>query len=111
MDSEDSSLESLPNSLPLPKKRETKKGMIASTSTTFIPSLRKAHFWGAPASLMKYSRVNQAMQTVSTMAREGLSMVFPLASLYWRLGRVLMVIPTIDTDTKMVERTLGKKKC
>ena len=62
IDSEDSSLESLPNSLPLPKKRETKKGMMANTSTTFIPSLRKAHFCGAPASLMKYSRVNQAMQ-------------------------------------------------
>ena len=109
MNSEDSSFDS-PNSLPLPKKRETKKGIIANTSTTFIPSLRKAHFWGAPASLMKYSRVNQAMQTVSTMARDGLSIVLPLASLYWRLGRVLMVIPTMEMETKMVERTLQKKK-
>ena len=29
-----------PNSLPLPKKRETKNGMIANTSTTFIPSYK-----------------------------------------------------------------------
>ena len=32
--------------------------------------------------------------------------VLPLASLYCRLGRVLMVMPTMDTDTKMVESTL-----
>ena len=89
---------------------------------------------------MKYSSVNQAMQTVSTIAKVGLSIVLPdgeddnnnvdeededgdkkvmgvivirkrmtvlpLASLYWRLGRVLMVMPTMDTDTKMVESTL-----
>lgn len=89
---------------------------------------------------MKYSRVNQAMQTVSTIAKVGLSIVLPdgeddnnnvdeedevgdkkvmgvivirkrmtvlpLASLYCRLGRVLMVMPTMDTDTKMVESTL-----
>ena len=27
------------------------------------------------------------------------------ASWYWRAGRVEMVIPTMETDTKMVERT------
>ena len=31
-------------------------------------------------------------------------------SLYCRLGRVLTVIPTIETETKMVERTSKKKK-
>ena len=62
------------------KKRVTKKGRMASTSTMFIPSLRKAHLSGAPARRMKYSRVNQAMQTVSIIARVGLSIVFPDAS-------------------------------
>ena len=62
------------------KKRVTKKGRMASTSTMFIPSLRKAHLSGAPARRMKYSRVNQAMHTVSIMARVGLSIVFPDAS-------------------------------
>ena len=62
------------------KKRVTKKGRMASTSTMFIPSLRKAHLSGAPARRMKYSRVNQAMHTVSIIARVGLSIVFPDAS-------------------------------
>ena len=64
------------------KKRVTKNGRMASTSTMFIPSLRKAHLSGAPASRMKYSSVNHAMQTVSILARVGLSIVFPTSSYY-----------------------------
>ena len=62
------------------KNRDTKKGMMARTSTMFIPSFRKAALSGAPARRMKYSSVNQAMQTVSTMARLGLSTGLPRAS-------------------------------
>ena len=87
------------------KKRVTKKGRMARTSTIFIPSLRNAILSGDPASLMKYSRVNQAIHTVSIMASVGLSIVFPCWSLYWRISSVLIVIPTIDTATKMVDMT------
>ena len=74
--------------------------------------------------LIKYSRVNQAMQTVSIMAKVGLSIVLPAESLqqpircqnYWswpireltlycNTSRVLIVMPTIDTATNTVERT------
>ena len=55
--------------------------------------------------LMKYSSVNQAMQTVSIIARVGLSMVLPWWSLYCRISRVLIVIPTIETATNMVDNT------
>ena len=87
------------------KKRVTKNGRMARTSTMFIPSFRKAHLSGEPASLMKYSRVNQAMQTVSIMAKVGLSMVLPMPSLYWRTSRVLIVIPTMETATNIVDKT------
>ena len=36
---------------PESKKSETKNGRIESTSTMFRESIRKAHFWGAPANL------------------------------------------------------------
>ena len=64
---------------------------------------------------MKYSSVNQAMETVSTIAKPGFSTGLPLASFsytdegellvrdstsYWSDGKVLMVIPTIETATK-----------
>ena len=87
------------------KKRVTKKGRIARTSTQFIPSFRNTILSGDPASRMKYSRVNQAMQTVSIMARVGLSIVLPCWSLYRRISRVLMVIPTMETATNIVDST------
>ena len=77
------------------KNRETKNGIIASTSMIFIPSFRNLIFSGAPASLrkerlelskpclidlIKYSSVNQAIETVSTIASPGFSTSFPWAS-------------------------------
>ena len=55
--------------------------------------------------LMKYSRVNQAIHTVSIMASVGLSIVLPALSLYCNTSRVLMVIPTMETATNTVDRT------
>ena len=67
---------------------------------------------------MKYSSVNQAMETVSTIAKPGFSTGLPLASFsytdegellvrdstsYWSDGKVLMVIPTIETATKRLD--------
>ena len=78
------------------KKSDTKNGMTAITSIIFISSYRNFIFSGDPASLkqtysikrnliittclMKYSSVNQAMETVSTIAKPGFSTGFPLAS-------------------------------
>ena len=48
------SSEPLPGSEPKfeSKKRETKKGRMERTSTMLSESVRKAHFWGAPANLL-----------------------------------------------------------
>jgi hypothetical protein len=50
--------------------------------------------------LMKYSRVNQAMQTVSMSARVGLSIGFPFAS--------CTDITKIDKDRKMAPPPSGE---
>ena len=125
---------------PESKKRETKKGRMESTSTMLRESIRKAHFWGAPANLFinkmdngknicdsmspchlrKYSSVNQAMQMVSISDSQGCSMVSPAMLvtchhhhhhhyhyhyhvITWRAGSVLITIPTIETNTKLIE--------
>ena len=55
--------------------------------------------------LRKYSRVNQAMQTVSIMASLGFSTSFPFPSIDFNCGIVLITIPTIETATKDIDIT------
>ena len=83
------------------KKRDTKNGIIARTSITFMPSFKNFIFSGDPANLekiliskifgqmaiswilchlIKYSRVNHAMQTVSIRDKMGFSTELPRAS-------------------------------
>ena len=76
---------------------------MASTSMMFMPPFTKAHLLGEVANLRMYSNVNQVMQTASTMANLGLSVVRPLSSCPEMAGMVLRVKATVDSIIKLME--------
>ena len=115
--------------------KSRKKGNIERTSITFMASFRNTTFSGDPANLRRYSVENQATLVVSIRDRMGFSTMFPFMSykiqcklqayfitqtepqvlrlvskltaptVYWRASRVLAIIPTMETATKLMEVT------
>ena len=51
--------------------------------------------------LRKYSKVNQAMLMVSMRLSQGFSTMEPSLAWYCSAGRVLITIPTMETNTKL----------
>ena len=78
---------------------------MASTSIMFMPPLTKASLLGEVAKRRMNSRVNQVMQTASTMASLGLSTWRLLRSLLEMAGMVLSVRATVDSTMKLIEMT------
>ena len=72
----------------------------------FLFVRRKYIAFDLPASLRKYSMVNQVMQTASTMAIWGLSVGSPFSSTPWRAGIVLIVMPTVEMRINEMENRL-----
>jgi len=62
--------------------------------------------WNKPANRSKYSIVNHEIHTASTIANFGLSMAFPLESLWATEGKVFIVIPAVDRTTNEMEMML-----
>ena len=78
---------------------------MAKTSIMFIPPFTNCHLEGLVANLSMYSRVNQVMQTASTIASLGLSICLPSSSQLEILGIVLRVKATVDRTIKLMEMT------
>ena len=66
-------------------------------------ALKKRHLLGEAQSRRTNSRVNQLMQTASTIARYSLSVGAPFSSSPWIDGRVLIVSPIVEATTKRME--------
>ena len=75
------------------------------------PPLRKDHLFAAARNLRMYSRVNQAMQTASTMARALFSspVTFPSSSLGVNSGSVLRQSAIVEI--KMTEMLTPATTC
>ena len=78
---------------------------MANTSMMFIPPFTNCHLEGLVANLSMYSRVNQVMQTASTIASFGLSICLPSSSQLEILGIVLRVKATVERTIKLMEMT------
>lgn len=78
---------------------------MANKSITFRPPLKNFHLSGEAPNRNTYSSVNHDIHTASIIAKSGLSICAPLASVCWKCGTVANVKAIVDRTMKSIDIT------